>query len=342
MRKLLNTLYILQPTAYLSRDGQNIVVKVDGKEIARRPIHILESIVCFNYLGISPGLMQLCTEHNVNLSFLTPTGRFIGRIQGKVSGNVLLRRTQYRVADDEDQSLKIAKNMILGKIVNQRKIIDRGIRDHGDVVDTPLLNSIKGRLSDIISRIECVASANELRGLEGEASRYYFSGLNELILRQKDIFFLKERTRRPPKDCFNALLSFAYTLLTSDMTHALETVGLDPYVGFLHTDRPGRESLSLDMIEELRGYIADRFVLSVINRHQITKNDFIYKESGSVILSEKGRKKFISAWQKRKLDVIEHPFIKERIEIGLLPYVQAMLLSRLLRNDIDDYPPFFM
>lgn len=342
MKKLLNTLYILHPNAYLSRDGENIVVTIEGREIARRPIHILEQIICFNYMGISPGLMQLCTENKVNVTFLTPNGRFIGRIQGKTSGNVLLRREQYRIADDKSHALPIAKNMIIAKIINQRKIINRGIRDHGEFTDINLLKTIEDRLNEIVLRVDSVSNHEELRGLEGEASRFYFTGVNELIVRQKDIFYFKERSRRPPKDPFNALLSFAYTLLTVDMTGAIETVGLDPYVGFFHTDRPGRASLSLDMIEELRGYIADRFVLSLINRHQITKNDFVFKESGGVLLNEKGREKFLTAWQKRKLNIIEHPFLKEKIEIGLLPYAQAMLLARYIRKDIDEYPPFLM
>ncbi|HEY8365332.1 MAG TPA: type I-C CRISPR-associated endonuclease Cas1c [Haloplasmataceae bacterium] len=342
MRKLLNTLYITNPDAYMTRDGDNIVIKVNDMEIGRRPIHILENIVCMNYVGLSPTLIKLCTDNKVGVIFLNNYGQFMGRIQGKVNGNVLLRREQYRIADNENQSLNLAKTFIIAKIVNGRKIINRALRDHNDVIDSTLLKYVEENMKNSISKIRECNNANELRGIEGDISKLYFKGINELILKQKEHFYFRERTRRPPTDNFNALLSFAYTLLTNEMVNALETVGLDPYVGFLHTDRPGRVSLALDLIEELRSYMADRFVLSLINLKQINDKHFIVKENGGVILTEDARKIFLSAWQKKKLEKIVHPFIDETIEIGLIPYTQALLLSRFIRKDIEGYPPFFV
>lgn len=342
MRKLLNTLYITNPNAYLSKDGENIVVKVNDEEIGRRPIHILESIVCFNFNGMSPSLMRLCSQNGVNVTFLNQYGNFLGRVQGEVNGNVLLRRAQYRLADDSIKSLDISRNFIIGKIANGRKIINRAIRDHGEVVNKDLLIEIQEKMNSSIDKVKSCNSADELRGLEGDISKSYFIGINELILQQKDIFYFVERTRRPPLDNLNALLSYAYTLITYEMVSALETVGLDPYVGFLHTDRPGRVSLALDMIEELRSYMADRFVISLINRKQINSEGFMIKENGGVLMKDDTKKIFLSSWQNRKQDIVEHPFIQEKIEFGLIPYVQACLMARFIRGDIDEYPPFFI
>lgn len=342
MRKLLNTLYITNPDAYLSKDGENIVVKVDDEEIGRRPIHILESVVCFNYNGMSPSLMRLCNENGVTVSFLNQYGNFSARVQGRVNGNVLLRRTQYRIADDIEKSLNVSRNFIIGKVANGRKIINRAIRDHGEAVNKELLLEIQNKMLDSIQKIKSSKSADELRGIEGEISRAYFQGLDELILQQKEQFFFKERTRRPPLDNLNAVLSYSYTLLTHEMESALETVGIDPYVGFFHTDRPGRVSLALDMIEELRAYMCDRFVISLINRKQISDSGFIKKENGGIIMADDTKKIFLSAWQKRKQDIIEHPFLNEKIEFGLIPYVQALLMARFLRGDLEEYPPYFV
>ncbi|WP_373844796.1 type I-C CRISPR-associated endonuclease Cas1c [Clostridium sp.] len=342
MRTLLNTLYVTNPEAYVSRDGENIIIKIDNKEALRRPIHILENIVCFNYVGISPGLMKLCVDNNVGVCFLNEYGRFMARVSGKVKGNVLLRRTQYRYSDDIKKSLQISKNCITGKLVNCRNVVSRAIRDHEDVVDSNKMKSVLEKLSASLENVKNVTNIDELRGIEGEAARSYFSIFDNFILKQKEDFYFTERSKRPPMDNLNTLISFAYTLLANDMESALETVGLDPYVGFMHTDRPGRISLALDMIEELRPYIAERFVISLINKKQISSKGFIEKESGGVIMDKDTKSIFLTAWQKRKQEVITHPFLNEKIEIGLIPYVQAMLLSRYLRNDIESYPPFFM
>lgn len=342
MRKLLNTLYVTTPESYLHRDGENVIIKVGADERFRIPIHNLEGVVCFGYMGASPGIMQLCSENNVGLSFLTPYGKFLGRVNGRVRGNVLLRRTQYRVADDPTASLDIAKSFITGKIVNCRTVLGRGLRDHGEVIGKEKIRCADNLLIENIEKIEDCADADSLRGIEGNSAKFYFDVLDELILKQKNDFFIHERNRRPPRDNVNALLSFLYTLLAHDVESALETVGLDPYVGFFHTDRPGRASLALDMMEELRPFIADRLVLNLINLQQIGNEDFLKKEGGGILLTDKGRKEVLGAWQKRKQDEITHPYLNEKIAIGLLPYVQSMLMARFLRGDIDGYPPFFM
>ncbi len=342
MRKLLNTLYVTTPDSYLTRDGDNIVVKVENNEKFRIPIHNLEGVVCFGYMGASPQLMRLCSEHNVGLSFLSPSGKFQARVFGRVKGNVLLRRIQYRIADDETKSLEIARSFIVGKIVNCKTVLGRSIRDHGDVVNSKKIRTVDCLLSDALEKAFSCPSADSLRGIEGNCAKWYFDVFDELILKQKDAFFLYERNRRPPLDNMNSVLSFLYTLLAHDTESALETVGLDPYVGFFHTDRPGRPGLALDLMEELRPFLADRLALNLVNLQQIRGSDFLKKENGGVFISDEGRKIILGAWQKRKTDEIVHPYLKEKIPIGLIPYVQALLLARYLRNDIDGYPPFFM
>jgi len=342
MRKLLNTLYVTTPESFLHRDGENVIVKVGNDERFRIPIHNLEGIVCFGYMGASPHLMQLCSEKNVGLSFLTPYGKFQGRVNGRVRGNVLLRRTQYRIADNPAASLALSKCFITGKIVNCRTVLGRSIRDHGDTIRCNKIRNADNLLIENLMKIESCADADTLRGIEGNCAKFYFDVFDELILKQKNDFFIHERNRRPPRDNMNALLSFLYTLLAHDVESALETVGLDPYVGFFHTDRPGRPGLALDMMEELRPYMADRLALNLVNLNQVNGDDFYKKENGGVIMKDDGRKTVIAAWQKRKQDMITHPYLNEKIPIGLLPYVQAMLMARFLRGDIDGYPPFFM
>ncbi len=342
MKKLLNTLYVTTPESYLHRDGENVLVKIGSDEKFRIPIHNLEGIVCFGYMGASPRLMQLCSENNVGLSFLSPHGKFLGRVNGEVRGNVLLRRTQYRVADNSEASLDIAKGFIAAKIVNCRTVLGRSLRDHGEVIRCDRIRNADNLLIENLGKIETCPDADVLRGIEGNCAKFYFDVLDELILKQKTDFFIHNRNRRPPLDNMNALLSFLYTLLALDMESALETVGLDPYVGFFHTDRPGRAGLALDMMEELRPFMADRLVLNMVNLQQICGNDFMKKEGGGVILTDKGRKAVLEVWQKRKQDAITHPFLNEKISVGLLPYVQALLMARFLRGDIDGYPPFFM
>lgn len=340
MRKLLNTLYITRENSSLFKEGETVIIKINN-EAHQFPIHILEGIVCFGYVFFSPPLMHFCASKKVSVSFLNPYGKFWARIQGPVSGNVLLRREQYRMADRNEKSERIAKSILFAKLSNSRTVLMRAIRD-GTIKKENIkkVKDITVRLANSAQELEKNLSMDELRGIEGESAKNYFSVFDHLIVTQKNHFFFKERSRRPPLDNTNCLLSFIYTLLTHDVVSALETVGLDPAVGFLHVDRPGRPSLALDCIEELRSFIADRLTLTLINRSQLTSKDFITSPTGDVRFSEEGRKKVLEAYQKRKQEEILHPFIKEKISVGLIPYVQAQLLSRHIRGDLIEYPPF--
>lgn len=339
MRKLLNTLYVTTPEAYLSKDGLNVVVSVKQQEVFRIPAINIEGIVTFGYMGASPGLMKLCSDSGISITFLSPNGRFVSRVQGATHGNVLLRKAQYALSDDEEWSLHVAKLMIAAKIQNYRNILRRYIRDYGDCLEVD--DAV--RVLDANKRYALHAEdKTKLMGFEGIASNAYFEVLSKLILNQKEAFPFNGRNRRPPKDAVNAMLSLAYTLIANDCASALETVGLDPYVGFLHALRPGRTSLALDIMEEFRAYLGDRFVLSLINKRQISPKDFLYQGDSGVILTDSGRKTFITSWQNRKRETIIHPYLNEKVEIGLLPYVQAMMLARYIRKDIDDYPVFLI
>ncbi|OMH23730.1 type I-C CRISPR-associated endonuclease Cas1 [Bacillus thuringiensis serovar londrina] len=340
MKKLLNTLFITQPDVYLSLDGDNIVLLKEKEKIGRLPLHNLESIVSFGYTGTSPALMGYCAEKNISLVFLTMYGQFRARVIGKSKGNVILRKKQYRISEDEVISAKIACNFIVGKIYNNKWIIERMTRDYPLRIDVDQFKAISQHLSSIILEVRECEDLERLRGLEGQAATSYNKLFNQMILQQKEDFYFNRRSRRPPLDNVNAMLSFAYTLLANDMTSALEGVGLDAYVGFLHRDRPGRVSLALDVIEELRGVYADKFVLSLINKRVINKGDFFQKENGAVIMTDEARKKFITAWQNKKQEKITHPYLGEKISWGLVPHAQALLLARYLRNDLDEYPPF--
>lgn len=340
MRKLLNTLYVTSPDAYLSLDGENIVVLKKDAEIGRLPLHNLEGIVTFGYTGASPALMGACAKRDISLCFMSHTGRFLARVVGEVRGNVILREEQYNIAQNEEKSVAIAKNFIIGKIYNSKWVIERACRDYALRLDTAKLKQTSNSLSDSLELVRGSESLDQLRGFEGEAAVKYFNVFDDLILQQKEDFYFKGRNRRPPLDNVNALLSFIYTILAHDTASALETVGLDPYVGFMHGDRPGRFSLALDLMEEFRSVCADRFVLSLINKKQINKNGFTKKENGAVIMDDDTRKAVLSAWQERKQEVIKHPFLDEKIEWGLIPYTQAMLLNRYIRGDLDEYPPF--
>ena len=307
----------------------------------RIPIHNLEGIVCFGFAGASPKLMYLCCERGVALSFLTAYGKFMGRVSGNISGNVLLRRTQYRWSDDVATSTRLSRRFIAAKIINSRAVLHRMVRDHGELVDNELLGNTLQLLARMPDRLEKAMDGDAIRGIEGEAAHLYFTNFNQLILSQKKEFEMLNRNRRPPTDRINALLSFLYTLLTHEVVAALESVGLDPQVGFLHRDRPGRPSLALDVMEELRPHFVDRLAVTLINRNQITADGFTLKENGAVIMEDDTRKEVLTAWQKRKQEEITHPYLGEKISLGLVPYVQALLLARHLRGDLEDYPPFF-
>ena len=341
MKRLLNTLYITSGNRYLSLDGENVVVLEKQQEIGRIPLHNLQAIVTFGYTGASPALMGVCAQRNIELSFMSGNGRFLARVTGEVKGNVTLRKQQYRVSDDREKSIKIARNFILGKVYNSRWVLERAGRDYTMRLDAELIRKKSLYLAQSMKNIRMCENNEELLGLEGEAASVYFSVFDELILQQKKDFYFHGRNKRPPLDNVNAMLSFAYSLLASMCGSALESVGLDPYAGFFHTDRPGRMSLALDLMEEFRSIMADRFVLTLINKRIMKSDNFMKKENGAVIMSDEGRKLFISAWQSKKQETITHPFLNEKIEWGMAPYVQSMLLARYLRGDIDEYPPFF-
>lgn len=343
MRRYLNTLYVTTQAAHIRKDGLNIVTRVDATEIGRVPAHMIGSIVCFGRVSMSPAAMGFCAEQGITVTYLGQNGRFLARIEGPVTGNVLLRRQQYRASDDEAACGTIVRGIIAGKTLNQRAVIRRVLRDHGGTMQADTrqrLQSVEDRLTQIVRGTKKPATIDKLRGLEGEAANLYFSVFQDFIRIDGTDFCFRGRTRRPPLDPVNALLSFIYTLLVHDIRSALETVGLDPAVGFLHRDRPGRPSLALDLLEEFRPFFADRLVLALINRRQIKSTDFRHLENGAVVMSDDARKNVLVAYQERKRSELTHPFIEERVTLGLLWHVQAQLLARHLRGDLDGYPPF--
>ena len=341
MRRQLNTIYVTTEGAWLYKDGANLVMEVDKEIKARLPVHMLEGLVCLGRVLVSPPLLGFCAEQGICVSYLTPNGKFLARVEGPVSGNVLLRREQYRVSDDEPRCCAIVRNLLAGKIHNQRAVVSRALRDHefGEQ-ERAVLQQAQGQLARIIDKLEHEPRLDGLRGLEGEAAQRYFEGFNSFIHSEHPLMQFGGRNRRPPRDAVNALLSFLYTLLTHDCRSALETVGLDPAVGFLHRDRPGRPSLALDMAEEFRPLLGDRLALSLINRRQVSERDFRHLDNGAVLLSDEARKTVLVAYQERKQEELRHVFFDEKVPIGLLPYLQAQLLARHLRGDLDAYPPF--
>lgn len=340
MRHLLNTLFVTSEDAYLSLEGENVVVNREKTVVARFPLHNLQMIISFSYAGASPALMGACVERNVGLCFCTPRGKFLARVNGVSHGNVLLRRHQYRCADDPVESCRIACAMIFGKVYNARWSMERTRRDHKLRIEEVAFENACAIHKELLPQILEAGDLESLRGLEGAAANTYFGIFDQMILRQKEDFFFRGRNRRPPLDNVNAMLSFAYSLLANDCASALESVGLDAYVGFLHRDRPGRTSLALDLMEELRPCMADRFVLTIINNRILTERDFEKTESGAVRMTDSGRRKFLKQWQERKQETITHPYLEEKLAWGLIPYVQALLLARYLRGDLDNYPPF--
>lgn len=342
MRRQLNTVYVTTDGAWLRLDGANLVMEVEREERARIPAHMLQGLVCLGRVQVSAPLLGYCAEHGITVSYLTANGRFLARVEGPVSGNVLLRRAQYRRTDDLRACAAVVRHLLVGKVHNQHAVLARGSRDHGEkILDRPAFDHAVERLRRIPRRMMLpeIGTA-ELRGLEGEAAAAYFGVFNELVRTDAPLLRFSGRNRRPPKDGINALLSFLYTLLTHDCRSALETVGLDPAVGFLHRDRPGRPSLALDLAEEFRPLLGDRLALTLVNLRQITEKDFRRMDDGAVLLSESARKTVLVAYQERKREQLLHAFINEKIEIGLLPFVQSQLLARHLRGDLDAYPPF--
>jgi CRISPR-associated protein Cas1 len=327
--------------SYLHQEGETVVIEQEKKKVLQLPIHTLGSIVCFGNVMCSPFLLGFCAERDVSVSFLSANGRFLASVLGPVRGNVLLRRQQYRMADNEQITKEISSNLVSGKLANCRVVINRAVRDHSSKIDVNALREASKKIGKIIERIPRANSNDEVRGFEGQAAAEYFRVFNHLIVDQKQDFIFSERSRRPPLDEVNALLSFVYTLLAHDVRSALETVGLDPAVGFLHRDRPGRPGLALDIMEEFRPVIADRIVLSLINRKQLGKKDFTKAANGAVIMNDDTRKTVLTEYQHRKQEEIHHPYIEETVPIGLLFFIQSNLMARYVRGDIDGYPPFF-
>ncbi len=346
MKKMLNTLYVTTETAYLSLDGENVVVRAEdpatkvSRELGRTPLHLLDGIVVFGYVGASPALLGKCADYGKIVTFLTPSGKFLYRTVGKVHGNVLLRREQYRWADAPERSLTAAQRMISAKLLNSASVLRRAISDHSERVRTDVLENAEDQLRQFSRAAYNAGSAESLRGLEGDGAQRYFDVFDELILQQKDTFSFRTRNRRPPLDPVNAMLSFGYSLMTAVCSSALETSGLDPYVGFFHTDRPGRASLALDLLEEFRTPFVDRFVLTLINKRLVSDSDFITKENGAVQLKDESRREFLAQWQKKKREEIVHPYLGEKTVWGMIPFLQAQLLAKAVRGDLDDYPPF--
>lgn len=340
MKKHLNTLFVTTQGAYLSKEGETVVVSVEKETRLRIPVHTIGGIVCFGNVMMSPFLMGFCAERDVTISFLSKQGRFLARVKGPVSGNVLLRREQYRKADDMDFSARMARYILTGKLVNCRTVLNRAVRDHKEKIDTEEIGEASKRIGYSLESLQSDGTLDSLRGIEGDAAHIYFGAFDHLIVSQKDDFIFRDRNRRPPLDRVNCLLSFLYTIVMHDVRSALESVGLDPAVGFLHRDRPGRPGLALDMMEEFRPYIADRLTLSLINLKQVRPKGFTEMESGAVLMDDETRKAVLVAYQKRKQDEIMHPFLGEKVTLGLLFHLQALLLARFLRGDLDGYPAF--
>jgi CRISPR-associated protein Cas1 len=340
MKHLLNTLYVTTQGAFLNREGETVVVRAEQQTLIQLPVAALEGIVCIGGVGITPPLMELCSENGVSLSFLTEQGKFMARVTGPVSGNILLRKEQYRRAENAGQTAGLARTFVLGKIANCRTVLLRAARDNPDEATGEALTKCSDYLSNIVDKLRGESDLETIRGKEGEAGHAYFSAFDRLIVSNKTDFFFKERSRRPPMDNVNALLSFVYTLLAHDCRGACESVGLDPQAGFLHADRPGRPGLALDIMEEFRPVLADRLVVTLINRQQVKPEGFTLTESGAVSMSQETKREVLKAYQERKRDELLHPFTGEKVAAGLLPYLQARLLARHLRGDLDGYPPF--
>ena len=340
MRRLLNTLYVFTEDMYLALDGENIVAKREGSVVGRVPLHTLESVVTFSYMGASPALMGACVERGIALAFYDRKGRFQADIHGATRGNVLLKKAQYNVSVTSELSLSVARNFVVGKLYNSRWILERAVRDHGARIDGERVRGASRHLHESLRNARTCESIEALRGIEGDAAAAYFSVFDEMILRNKELFAFCGRTRRPPLDPVNAMLSFFYSVLARDCSSALEGVGLDPYVGMLHVDRPGRRSLALDCMEEFRPLFVDRFVLTAINNRVVGEKSFDVRETGEVLLTDSGRRALFELWQERKRETLEHPFLKEKMPRGLVPFVQAQLLAKCLRGDLDAYPPF--
>jgi CRISPR-associated protein Cas1 len=337
----LNTLFVTTPGAYLYRDHENLIVKVGDEDKLRVPMHHLGGgVVCFGALTVSVGTMEGCAEKGIGLSFLSENGRFLARVEGEAQGSAEIRRAQFAAASDDARTLTLARSFILGKLYNSRQMLLRAARETEDADDETVLRRAAGATDATLRNLNRAGSLDELRGREGDSARDYFGAFPAMIKRSRDVFGFKTRTRRPPLDPMNALLSFLYALLRHDVQSALQAVGLDPAIGYLHADRPGRPSLALDLQEELRAPFADRLALALVNREQLKPVDFQHLDGGAVRLTDAARKTVLVAWQERKRETVTHPVISDTVPLALVPHIQARLLARTLRGDLTDYPPF--
>lgn len=339
MKQLLNTLYVMTQGAYLTLDHETVKVEVEGKVQMQVPLHHLGAIYTFGNVMISPFLMHKCVEEGRAVALFNINGRFMARVTGKTHGNVLLRQAQYEAVRDADKTARIARNIVAGKLQNSRQILLRGARETENAEIEGKLRHAAQVHADALFHLEKTDDIEEIRGFEGETANAYFDVLDSMVKENSADFKMNGRNRRPPLDPMNAVLSFLYTLLLNDCISAAEGVGLDSQMGFLHVLRPGRPSLGLDLMEELRSVLADRLALTLINLRQITKDDFEVRVGGAVYLNEKGRKTVVVAYQKRKQDEIHHPLLEEKVPFGLVPHIQARLLARHLRGDMEEYMP---
>lgn len=338
MRKLRNTLYITKEDSFLRLDGENVVLLLEGKEIGRLPFTNLENIVCMNYVGCSPALMGKCASESIGLSFVTPSGKFLARVTGPVKGNVLLRKAQLDLLRRKEICIPLVQEQIAGKLKNTRFLLKRSLRDHPELPGKDRVEQCVSKIEKIIERLPGEKNLDTLRGMEGQGAKAFYFVFDDLLTQQQDTFRLSGRTKRPPLDPSNAMLSFLYTLCTNEIASSLEVVGLDPYIGFFHTLRPGRVSLACDIVEEFRSYL-ERLVISQINLKAIKPEDFEFQVSGAVMLNEEGRRKILSIWQTKKKEELVHPILKEKIPFGLFFYVQSMFFAQYLRGELEHYPP---
>lgn len=341
MHKLLNTLYVMTPNAYAHLENSTVRIDVEREKRLCIPLHHLSGLVCFGHVMVSPGLMHRLADEGKSLVLLDRGGRFKARLEGPVSGNVLLRRAQHQAADDPALTNAISRAVIAGKLRNSRTLLLRGARESADAAEAETLRKAADMLAASLRAARDADNLDRLRGIEGEAARGYFAAMNLIVKPQyRDQFQLNGRSRRPPLDRFNALLSFLYSMLMNDCRSAIEAVGLDPQIGFLHALRPGRAALALDLQEEFRSVSADRLALTLINRGQISAGDFDEREGGAVMLSESGRKTVVTAWQERKQEEISHPLLDSKIPQALLGFIQARMMARTLRGEMESYVPF--
>ncbi|MGA7983313.1 MAG: type I-C CRISPR-associated endonuclease Cas1c [Chromatiaceae bacterium] len=341
MQTIQNTLYVMTPNAYVHLENATVRIDVEHEQRLRVPLHHLGAVVCFGNILVSPALMHRLADEGKSLVLLDASGRFKARLEGPVSGNILLRQAQYKAAGDEAVTLEIARTLVAGKLKNSRSLLQRGAREAKDADEASALSRAVDDLAAALRAVRDAADLDVLRGVEGEAARKYFAAINLIVKPQvRDVFALNGRTRRPPRDRLNALLSFLYSMLMNDCRSAVEAVGLDPQLGYLHAVRPGRAALALDLEEEFRSVTADRLALTLVNRGQITASDFDLREGGAVMLNDKGRRTVVTAWQERKQEEITHPLLNSKVALAVLPFIQARLMARTLRGETDGYLPF--